>query len=140
MRSLVRLNLVLPSFACGATSKEIGIQDPLAQAVAESGRNGRILLVDDRRSSYERMAATLTSEHEVDVETDAHEALFHAADGNYDVLMVSLGLENFDALRLCSQTALWRTRSLPACPFRAEAMPSCCAASNLRERLPRAAV
>jgi two-component system cell cycle response regulator len=82
--------------------------------VAESGRNGRILLVDDRRSSYERMAATLTSEHEVDVEIDAHEALFHAAEGNYDVLMVSLGLENFDALRLCSQIrSLERTRSLP---------------------------
>ena len=115
VRSLVRLKLVCDELRMrAATSKEIGIQDPLAQAVAESGRNGRILLVDDRRSSYERMAATLTSEHEVDVETNAHEALFHAADGNYDVLMVSLGLENFDALRLCSQIrSLERTRSLP---------------------------
>jgi two-component system, cell cycle response regulator len=115
VRSLVRLKLVCDELRMrAATSKEIGIQDPIIQAVAESGRNGRILLVDDRRSSYERIAATLTSEHEVDVEIDAHEALFHAAEGNYDVLIVSLGLENFDALRLCSQIrSLERTRSLP---------------------------
>ncbi len=42
------------------------------------------------------------------------EALFHAADGNYDLLIVSLGLENFDALRLCSQArSLERTRHVP---------------------------
>ena len=40
--------------------------------------------------------------------------MFHAADGNYDLLIVSLGLENFDALRLCSQIrSLDRTRNLP---------------------------
>ena len=40
--------------------------------------------------------------------------MFHAADGNYDLLIVSLGLENFDALRLCSQVrSLDRTRNLP---------------------------
>jgi two-component system cell cycle response regulator len=114
VRSLVRLKLVSDELRMRAvTSKEIGIQDPLVQAVAETGRNGRILLVDDRKSSYERIARTLSSEHEVDVESDAHEALFHAAEGGYDVLMVSLGLENFDALRLCSQVrSLERTRSL----------------------------
>src|SRR3954469_1844410 len=100
VRSLVRLKLASDELRMRAlTSKEIGIQDPLLQAVSETGRNGRILLVDDRRSSYERMAATLTSEHEVDVESDPHEALFHAAEGGYDVLMVSLGLQHFDALR-----------------------------------------
>jgi two-component system, cell cycle response regulator len=53
-------------------------------------------------------------EHEVDVETNPSDALFRAADGNYDLLIVSLGLENFDALRLCSQVrSLERTRNLP---------------------------
>jgi two-component system, cell cycle response regulator len=115
VRSLVRLKLVSDELRMRAlTSREIGIQDPLLQAISETGRHGRILLVDDRQSSYERIAATLASEHEVDVESDAHEALFHTAEGTYDVLMVSLGLENFDALRLCSQVrSLERTRSLP---------------------------
>ena len=42
------------------------------------------------------------------------QALFHAAEGNYDLLIVSLGLENFDGLRLCSQArSLERTRKVP---------------------------
>jgi two-component system cell cycle response regulator len=50
----------------------------------------------------------------VDVESNPADAVFHAADGNYDLLIVSLGLENFDGLRLCSQVrSLERTRSLP---------------------------
>jgi two-component system cell cycle response regulator len=40
--------------------------------------------------------------------------LFRAADGNFDLLIVSLNLENFDALRLCSQLrSLERTRNIP---------------------------
>ncbi|NEU94596.1 diguanylate cyclase, partial [Bradyrhizobium uaiense] len=42
------------------------------------------------------------------------EALFHAAEGNYDLLIVSLSLDNFDGLRLCSQArSLERTRQVP---------------------------
>jgi two-component system cell cycle response regulator len=40
--------------------------------------------------------------------------LFRVAEGNYDLAIVSLGLENFDALRLCSQVrSLERTRNTP---------------------------
>src|SRR4029453_11239274 len=40
--------------------------------------------------------------------------LFHAAEGNYDLLIVSLALTNFDGLRLCSQVrSLDRTRNVP---------------------------
>ena len=40
--------------------------------------------------------------------------MFRAAEGNYELLIVSLGLENFDGLRLCSQLrSLERTRNLP---------------------------
>jgi two-component system cell cycle response regulator len=115
VRSLVRLKMVTDELRMRAlTSKEIGIQEPVPDALAEAGRHGKILVVDDRRSSYERLANALTSEHSVDVETNPHEALFHAADGGYDLLMVSLGLENFDGLRLCSQVrSLERTRNLP---------------------------
>jgi two-component system cell cycle response regulator len=115
VRSLVRLKLVSDELRMrAATSKEIGIKDPVAESIAETGRNGRILLVDDRRSSFERIAATLTTEHSVDVENDPHEALFHVAENPYDLMMVSMGLQNFDALRLCSQVrSLERTRQLP---------------------------
>src|SRR5439155_581793 len=73
-----------------------------------------IVLLDDRPSSYERLAPMLSAEHHVDVESDPTQALFHAAEGNYDLLIVSLSLDNFDGLRLCSQArSLERTRQVP---------------------------
>ena len=115
VRSLTRLKLVTDELRMRAlTSKEIGIQDPLLAAVADAGRGGRILIVDDRRSSYERIAKVLATEHKVDIEVDPHEALFHSAEGDYDLLIVSLGFEHFDGLRLCSQLrSLDRTRNVP---------------------------
>ncbi|HKA74590.1 MAG TPA: PleD family two-component system response regulator [Xanthobacteraceae bacterium] len=115
VRSLVRLKMATDELRMRAlTSKEIGLQEPSPDALAEAGRNGKILIVDDRVSSYERIAAVLANEHTVDVETNPHEALFHAADGEYDLLVVSLNLEDFDGLRLCSQVrSLERTRNLP---------------------------
>ncbi|HEX3709985.1 MAG TPA: PleD family two-component system response regulator [Pseudolabrys sp.] len=115
VRSLARLKMVTDELRLRAlTSKEIGIESPEREAVAETGRNGRVLIVDDRQSSYERIVATLSSEHTVEVESDPSEALFHAAEGNYELLIVSLGLRNFDGLRLCSQLrSLDRTRSVP---------------------------
>jgi two-component system cell cycle response regulator len=115
VRSLTRLKLVTDELRMRAhTSREIGIHDPFLGAVADAGRGGRILVVDDRRSSNERIARVLAGEHKVDIETDPHEALFHAAEGDYDLLMISLGFENFDGLRLCSQVrSLERTRNVP---------------------------
>lgn len=115
VRSLTRLKMMTDELRTRAmTSLEIGMQIPERKAAGDSGKGGRILLVDDRPSSYERLASMLSAEHAVDIETDASEALFHAAESNYDLLIVSLGLENFDGLRLCSQArSLERTRHVP---------------------------
>jgi two-component system cell cycle response regulator len=115
VRSLSRLKMVTDELRMRAvTSRDIGIESPEREAVSDTGRGGRVLIVDDRPASYERVAAVLAKEHQVDIESQPSEALFHAAEGNYDLLIVSLGLENFDALRLCSQIrSLERTRSLP---------------------------
>src|SRR3954452_139902 len=84
VRSLTRLKMMTDELRMRAiTSLEIGIQSPARNAVTDSGKGGRILLVDDRPSSYERLAPVLSGEHTVDVETDPAEALFHAAEGNY---------------------------------------------------------
>src|SRR5947207_3277642 len=115
VRSLTRLKMMTDELRMRAiTSLEIGVQAPERDAIADPGKGGRILLVDDRRSSYERLAPVLSAEHAVDVEPNPAEALFHAAEGDYDLLIVSLSLENFDGLRLCSQArSLERTRQLP---------------------------
>jgi two-component system, cell cycle response regulator len=115
VRSLARLKLMTDEMRMRAlTSRDIGIESPEREAIAEVGRDGRILIVDDRASSYEPIAGMLAGEHSTDVETDPNAGLFHAAEGNYDLLIVSLALENFDALRLCSQVrSLDRTRNVP---------------------------
>src|SRR5271156_5750588 len=114
-RSLSRLKMVTDELRMRAvTSRDIGIESPEREAVADTGRGGRVLIVDDRPASYERIAATLAVEHSVEVESNPSEALFRASDGNYDLVIVSLGLANFDALRLASQIrSLDRTRNVP---------------------------
>jgi two-component system, cell cycle response regulator len=115
VRSLARLKMITDELRMRAvTSREIGVESPEREAAADTGRGGRVLIVDDRPASHERIAAVLAQEHAVEVEADPHEALFRAADGQYDLVIVSLALANFDALRLCSQLrSLERTRNLP---------------------------
>jgi len=115
VRSLTRLKMVTDELRMRAlTSRDIGIESPEREAVADAGRGGRILIVDDRPASYERVASMLSKEHSVEIEGDPNEALFRASDGNYELLIISLGLESFDALRLCSQLrSLDRTRNVP---------------------------
>ncbi len=115
VRSLARLKMMTDELRMRAvTSKEIGIESPEREAIAETGQNGHVLLIDDRPASFERICAMLKGEHAVDLEKNPNEALIHAAEGNYDLLIVSLGLENFDGLRLCSQVrSLDRTRNIP---------------------------
>jgi two-component system, cell cycle response regulator len=115
VRSLSRLKMMTDELRMRAvTSREIGIESPEREALAEAGRNGRILMVDDRPPLSDRIQNMLASEHSVDMERDPTEALFHAAEGSYDLIIVSLDLENFDGLRLCSQLrSLERTRNVP---------------------------
>jgi two-component system cell cycle response regulator len=115
VRSLSRLKMVTDELRMRAlTSREIGIESPEREAVADTGRDGRVLIVDDRPASHERIAGVLAEEQSVEVEPNPGEALFRAADGNYDLIIVSLDMENFDALRLCSQVrSLDRTRTVP---------------------------
>lgn len=115
VKSLVRLKMLTDELRMRAmSSRDVGLGDPHAAALADNGMGGRVLLVDDRPSSYDRLAATLSQMQNVDVETDPQKALMKAPTGNYDLIMVSLGLNNYDGLRLCSQLrSLERTRKIP---------------------------
>jgi two-component system cell cycle response regulator len=115
VRSLVRLKMITDELRLrAATSREIGMHDPMSEAVADSGNKGRVLIVDDRASSYERMVTVLAAHHTVEVEQSPQEALFRIAEGEYDLAIISLGFAQYDGLRLCSQVrSLDRTRQLP---------------------------
>src|SRR5437764_5414086 len=83
VRSLARLKMMTDELRMRAvTSRDIGIESPEREAVADTGRGGRVLIVDDRPASHERIAATLSTEHSVEVEANPSEALFRVTDGN----------------------------------------------------------
>lgn len=115
VRSLSRLKVTLDELrARAATSASLGLADSAAETLADIGGKGRILLVEDRSASAERVVAAMAKFHEITIEPRPQEALFKAAEGDFDLIIVSLGLQNYDGLRLCSQLrSLERTRALP---------------------------
>ncbi len=114
VRSLVRLKLLTDELMVRiSTSTEIGIDDAF-DAASLGAMGGKVLLVDDSQATCDRIRSILTPMHTVDVEPDPQEALFRAAEGDYDLAIVSLNLKQVDALRLCSHLrSLDRTRLLP---------------------------
>ncbi len=114
VRSLSRLKLVVDELRARAgASAQLGVTAALRPAL-DDGRGGRVLVVDDRATSAERAAGALRGAYEVDIETDAKEALFRAAEADYQVALISLNLADFDGLRLCGQfRSVERTRHTP---------------------------
>jgi two-component system cell cycle response regulator len=75
---------------------------------------GKALLVDDSPATVDRVKQALMPWCQVDHENDPQEALFRAAEGDYDLVVISLNLKQIDGLRLCSHLrSLDRTRALP---------------------------
>lgn len=111
VRSLTRLKIMLDELRTRAhTSANLG----LTSREPNDGERGRILLVEDRPSSADRIVGALRANHDVDIEDYPQEAMFRAAENNYELVIVSLNLVGFDALRLCSQLrSLESTRSIP---------------------------
>jgi two-component system cell cycle response regulator len=114
VRSLARLKTSVDELRARAeTSATLGVTGAVAHQL-DDGLGGKVLVVDDRVTSSEKIVAALRDRYEVDVEGDAAEALFRAAENSYELVMVSLGLAEYDGLRLCSQLrSLERTRHTP---------------------------
>lgn len=115
VKSLVRLKALSDELRLRATTtRDIGIEELLGrQAPADDGR-ARVLLIDERASSGERIADHLRDEAEVDVQSDPQTGLFEAAEAPYECVLISTAMTDFDPLRLCSQLrSLDRTRFLP---------------------------
>ncbi|MCO5093097.1 PleD family two-component system response regulator [Bosea sp. (in: a-proteobacteria)] len=114
VRSLARLKAMTDELRSRAVaSARLGIADPLATAAAETGLNGRILVVEDRPHAAERLQSALCAFHAVEIESDAQQAVMRAAEGGFDAVVISLDLQGQDGLRLCSQLrSLERTRNV----------------------------
>ncbi|MCF6321008.1 MAG: PleD family two-component system response regulator [Rhizobiaceae bacterium] len=111
VKSLVRLKSLTDELRLRAqTGKELELEN----LFKSSEKNSKILVVDERPSSYEKVVKVLAGQYSVSVVPDAQEALFKAAEEDFDTVIVSLSLSSYDPLRFCSHLrSLERTRLLP---------------------------
>jgi two-component system cell cycle response regulator len=108
VRSLVRLKMMTDELRMReSTGQGMGLIDP-AETLIESNQSGRILVIEDRAESAAWFTSALTPKHEVAAADTFEEALVRVKGGDFDLIVVSLGMRGFDGLRLCSQL-----RSLP---------------------------
>lgn len=115
VKSLVRLKSLTDELRLRAsTTRNIGLEEILAENGIEQEGQGKVLLVDDRDSSRNRVLQLAADEFQVDPAGDLTGALLQAAEGNYDAIVISTALNGADPLRLCSQLrAIDRTRFVP---------------------------
>ena len=114
VRNLARLKMLTDEMLMRAATEEQMGFGTLGARLDQFGRGGRLLLVEDRDRSAERIIDTLKEEHHIERESDPSTALLRLPDGKFDLMIVSLSLEHADGLRLCSQVrSLDRTRHLP---------------------------
>jgi two-component system, cell cycle response regulator len=115
VKNLARLKMLNDEMMMRAsTGKQMGIPDDGSFARALNARSGRVLVVDDHPRSAARLLEALSKTNDAFAERDINTALMKLAEHNFDLLVVSLSLQNADGLRLCSQVrSLERTRHLP---------------------------
>lgn len=114
VKSLVRLKMLSDELRLRAeTARSIGLDD-------QHGRMERaediasILLVDGRANSQERIGRALKPIADVTAMSDPQAAIFEAAEGSFDLVIVNSNLDDYDPLRLCSQLrSLERSRFIP---------------------------
>ena len=114
VRNLARLKVLTDEMLMRASTQEQMGFASVGVNLEDLAHGGRILVVEDRERSAERIVEALEAEHMVERETDSGAALLRVAESNFDLMIVSLSLEQADGLRLCSQVrSLDGTRHLP---------------------------
>jgi two-component system cell cycle response regulator len=115
VKSLVRLKMLSDELRLRAeTARNIGLDEAHVGAFGQSDEPASILLVDGRANSQERIARTLKPIAEITAQSDPQAAVFEAAEGAFDLIIVNSNFDDYDPLRLCSQLrSLERSRFIP---------------------------
>lgn len=104
VKSLVRLKMVTDELRMReATGQRIGAFVGTSTERMLMAEPGRVLVLDDRPTSLRRLTEALSIEQAVTVAETPDDMTQLAATGAFDLLIVSLTLQEFDGLRLCSQ-------------------------------------
>lgn len=115
VKSLVRLKSLTDELRARAlTGQQIAIEDALRAMDTISASGGSILIIDTDQRHAERIRGYLSPEHTVDILTQPADAVFQVTGASYELALVSMSLEDFDPLRVCSQIrTLDHSRNLP---------------------------
>ncbi|HEX3487348.1 MAG TPA: PleD family two-component system response regulator [Micropepsaceae bacterium] len=102
VRSLVRLKMMTDELRMREeTGQSMGLTDA-GETLIEPDPTGHILIVEDRPESVAWFRAALESKNKLSDVSNFDEALVRARGGDFDLIVVSLGIRAFDGLRLCS--------------------------------------
>ncbi|WP_299746478.1 PleD family two-component system response regulator [Devosia sp.] len=114
VKSLVRLKSLTDELRARAlTGQQIAIEDAMRVMDQITTTGGAILIVDTDARHAERIKGYL-GEHKVDILTQPADAVFQVTGAQYELALVSMALDDFDPLRVCSQIrTLEHTRTLP---------------------------
>ena len=102
VRSLVRLKMMTDELRMREeTGQSMGLADA-SETMFEPDPTGRILVVEDRPESVAWFRAALEPKNKMAEVSAFEDALVQARGGDFDLIVVSLGIRTFDGLRLCS--------------------------------------
>ena len=115
IKSLVRLKMLTDELRIRAQTGD-SIYSMLKAEAQATAKEGRVLLVDTRETSVERIKTALAGHHHVTRVADPNSTVETAANASvpYELIIVSLEHDKFDGLRLCSQIRSFEaTRQTP---------------------------
>jgi two-component system cell cycle response regulator len=115
VKSLVRLKTMVDELRLRqATGESLGLVEGSESALIEQPGRGRILVVEDREQSAQRIAETLGRDNDVEIVPQTTEAIVRAKSGDHDLVIASLSLDRQDGLRFCATLrSLDATRQTP---------------------------
>jgi two-component system, cell cycle response regulator len=112
VKSLVRLKMLTDELRVRASAGES--LNIVRNSNPAEVTPGDVLVIENRPPVSDRIKLALAGRHTVTVIPSPQEALIKASEAAFELIIVSMDLENVDALRLCSQLkSLERTRQVP---------------------------
>ena len=115
VRNLARLKMLTDEMLMrSSTEEQMALAGDWLTPLDQVARKGRILVIEDQESAFERIEEALQGEFELTHEIDPARALLRLPNEDFDLIIVSLDLKHADGLRLCSQVrSIDLTRHLP---------------------------
>jgi two-component system cell cycle response regulator len=103
VRGLVRLKLLTDELQQRqSTARSMGVPDPV-RCLVDTDPTGRILVVEDRDDTIAFLGEAFGGRHDLAVASAMDTAISAVNDHDFDLVMISLSIRDFDGLRLCSR-------------------------------------